>query len=418
MVMASPKLTFFFITDHEIARTEIRGRGSRRYVHSTLIERDGRSLSEAVETALQLDLASLGPTWIVTSDAWSGDIQLSADSAARLPADALIQALRKEAELECGFDVRSSVFGFIEQSNIPTDVSTSVRTWHAIQLDRDDFVDVAGRIESAGASFLGILPHSDAAPTGCVELISESESTEAGYNELAERWESRLNSGEAVLCVAHKTTRRMSAQFTKHVSLATLVVSFAICGWMEFAMRRHIDAVRVESTEWARRAGNHADQEEQLQLEQRRVAEMRKQVELLVQHNAERESRMGAERRRRLQSNMRWTSLLNALPQSIDGECWLQRMVPEEDQATLYGITLNHAAAHRFAAELERKLTGRGWRVTPAVTSEMENGLTTFEIHLNPVDADLSDGLAQQRHVPASRSEHLAASKLKAGGAE
>ncbi|MFO1066348.1 MAG: hypothetical protein U0892_21025 [Pirellulales bacterium] len=418
MAMTSPRLTFLFITDHKIARSDIRGRGSRRYVQSTLIERDGRSLSEAVDTALQLDTASPGPTWIVTSDAWSGKIQLPADSTARLPADALIQALRKEAELESGFDVRSSVFGFIEQSNIPTDALTSVRTWDAIQLDRDDFVAVAGRIEAAGASFLGVLPHSEAAARGDDEFADENESTEAGYNELADRWESRLNSDEALLCIAHKTARRMSAQFTKHVSLATLVVSFAICGWIEFTMRRHIDAVRVESAEWARRSGNHADQEEQLQLEQRRVAEMRKQVELLVQHNAECEGRSRAERRRRLQSNIRWTSLLNALPRSIDGECWLQRMVPEEDQSKLYGITLNHAAAHRFAAKLERELTGRGWRVTPAVTCEMENGLTTFEILLQPVDADVSESLAQQPHVSNSHSEQIAARSVTVGGAE
>jgi hypothetical protein len=75
-------------------------------------------------------------------------------------------------------------------------------------------------------------------------------------------------------------------------------------------------------------------------------------------------------------------ALLDAMASSIDNQCWIQRVESKPVQATVHGLALDNAAAHRFASALEVGLQGSGWTVLPAETKLTEHHLVAFKIVL------------------------------------
>ena len=107
--------------------------------------------------------------------------------------------------------------------------------------------------------------------------------------------------------------------------------------------------------------------------------------------------------------NRRWLALVDALSESANEDCWVQKLESSSTQTVVLGLAIDNAAANGFAGRLELALGGSGWRTAPAATSLSSQNLIAFKIVLKATgqhdDELVNSGIALKQGVSNATME-------------
>lgn len=315
--------TFVVITANRIGRTDFDGP-----LHTPRIAARpaGASLAECVRAALALGGKASRETWVLDSDVWTQDVQLSPAQVAGLTPEQLGRALSFEVEPFSGVAVAESATGFRDNGG---------GRFSVVQMQQADRDGVVRAVASAGGRLAGIV-HPGAVP--------EDDAT------LAEWWPVQRAGIAAMPRITPPAPEPSPHRFLitgVALEAAALLFLFSIAGWN--AVQRKI----------------YTTQNAQFAAVAREVDSAHKRNEALRKELAALET----QEKQRQQVHARRSALpalLNALAVTR-GEDVVVRALTAEGQSSLVvsGLSLEAGAVDEMSIVLSQSLRAAGWTAEP-----------------------------------------------------
>ncbi|MGN6543814.1 MAG: PilN domain-containing protein, partial [Aureliella sp.] len=398
-LMFAPSHTLLILTSRVVARVDLAGR-KRVRVEQVWFQpcTDAIAPAAAALAALNLGPRRAGRVWILSGDFWTGVVHLGADVSALLGDAELHQALALEAEIDSGVSAFASRVGAVRLS----EPATSEASWCVTHIDTaelEHFNDALKRsnVHIAGAAHPAAAHIAQSAAQGelnvaeylhgwderfCEVGDENPDYMRAAVSELADCWAACLAQTPTMPLVVRFDPKPLSTAQRMAASAAMALLAAAACGVWHWRTEQRITAAdaALASLEQRQTAGDASQRN--LQVLETRLAKLRKEASQAENERRELERSLHRADEAHAQHNERWTSLLDAIAGSIDDQCWIQRLESQPVQATVHGLAIDNAAAHRFASALELGLAGSGWTVLPAETRSTEQHLVAFKIVL------------------------------------
>ena len=413
--------TVLLITRQELARIDLTGR-RRLCVKQfwTQPSCDYDSIVPAVSRALKLGTHRPSRITVVSPDFWTDVLSVPADVAAIANENEIIQALAFDAEVDSGlsaFESQTSAFRMPRQNEHNDDCP-----WCVTQVANTQLRELSSTLRATGARL-----HCIAHPVAAHLAVAECTSIDT-IQELLCSWrnQSALNDDELAkladdwaVCLTRTpkfpllmTGEPESASSAQPIALTASLALFAAggCGSWHW----HTQARLVATTQSIGRLEKQQSQHEATEAAIKHAEASATQLRQEVVHSQG--NRLVTERQLQLasathsQHNRRWLALIDALAESAEENCWVQKIESNSVQTVVHGLALDNAAANSFAGRLEQSLKGSGWRTAPAATAVSPHNLIAFKIVLQvklkpderPVDSKISQSTPSYGSIAAS----------------
>ena len=450
--MFAPSHSLLINTGKVLARVDLAGKRRVRVANLWCCpSHDSMSPVAVVTHALKLSPRRPGRVWVLSADFWTEAVTLPADLSAMLSGDELIQALALEAEADSGhsaFESRTAALRIEEPNQTP---AVGEGRWWVTQVSLSDLDSMSSALGDCGAR-LGGVAHPAAAqlianqrpttPAGktqgteaacqsvdfgsalgrdassleawrdsspLMNLDCERDHDEArrALEQLALQWANCFSSRVSPSLVITATRAPLSQRQQVAVGAALVLLTACGCAAMHWHTLRTIEqsqnvVARLEEEQAAQDKTIAALKSSEL-----RINQIRTDVSKAQMHRQKLERDLALAEATHAQQGLRWVALLDALSQSTENDCWLQRLESKPAQAVLSGLAIDNSAAHRFASALEYSLRGSGWVVLPAETRLGAGDLVAFKIVLEAkftaVDTAQDSGISASGAWHASR---------------
>lgn len=397
--MFAPSHTILLITRQVLARIDLAGkrRPKVKQIWSQPGSDYGALLPEVVR-ALKLGPRP-GSLTVVSPDFWTDILSLPADVLAIAGEHEMLQALALEAEVESGlsaFESRCGAFplraaGVDDKSYCVSQVANATLR---------EFESVA---KSNGTLLFGT-SHPIAAQLSSMVDVTVEQATELlecwrdpasipdeKLNELAVCWAKCIGLNPRMPLLVSTVEAPVTAQsVTWTASLALL--AFGGCGLWHWQSQQCLASATLAIERLEKRQSQVDSIEAALKAAESQTLKLGSEVAKAQSARQATERQLDIAASMHAQRNRRWIALIDALAESTDGSCWVQRLESTSVQTVVHGIAIDNAAANRFAGQLERLLQGSGWQTMPAATVLAQNNLVNFQIVLHakrkPTDSD------------------------------
>jgi Tfp pilus assembly protein PilN len=398
--MLNTHRTLLLLTNRLLARIDLVGGRKPRIqqVWQQTVSGDA-SLLDGLQAACQLGPKRLGSVWVVCSEFWTNIVTLPEDATGLLCAEECEQALALEAELDSGLSAFTSQ---LVAQRLETE-SGANPSWCVMQIAHDEIHSIERLLRQRRAKLAGLAHPAAAAISSTAHLSSQHcRSLLVGLpSELSQAVES--NDGRLIEealkhwarhwtgCIVAKPTSPLvlvpesAAPAMSHHNIAALMIgagALLSCGAWFLYTRQRINEVdrQIVQLEQLQRELDQWDEQRQTLVS--RATRLRQDIDTTRSQQQTLSRELQLAERIHAQTSELWLALVDALALSVDNECWLQRWESQPLQATLRGIALDTAAAHRFASVLEVNLRGSGWIAMPCETNPTEHDWVEFKIVL------------------------------------
>ncbi len=385
--------TILLITRQVLARIDLGGR-KRLSVKQiwTAPSCDYDRILPEVARALKLGNRRPGRVTIVCPDFWTDILSVPADVAAIASENEINQALALEAEVDSGlsaFDSRTTAIRIGLEHDSSEDCQWCVSQVPIVQIH-----DLSRTLRTLSAK-LHCLAHPLAAQLIYSERVSvetvqgllatwrDQETPDADeLQAFATAWAGCLSQTppHPLLMLANSEVAGNSQPMALTASLALLAAGG--CGLWHWQSQKCLTVATQAIERLERQQSQREATEASLKTAEASIVQLRQEV---IKAQA---TRQATERQLQLagvvhsQNNQRWMALIDALAESANENCWVQKLESNSLQTVVHGLALDNAAANGFAGRLEFALKGSGWRTAPAATNVLPQNLIAFTIVL------------------------------------
>lgn len=438
--MLAPSHTLLIHTAKVIARVDLTGPRQLRLRNCWMCPAsESLSLPAIAATALKLGPRRAGRVWMFSTDFWTEPVTLPPDLCAMLSGHELLQALALEAEAHSGisaFDsqvaaspIRPSQTGR-SQNSMPT---PGEGAWWVTQIPTADVDQLSQAVRAGGARLAGLAHPAagylassgdEAQPSNLATWCGQSQAmkldcdadvaaTSEAWQELVDQWRHALSRRAAAAPLVVATAGGALTE-SHQLALGLGLAMLAACGAAAAHVQTHRQIARADQAIAELDSEQTALEKAQgaIKSSQARLTLLRQEVSHADGQRQKLQRDLEAAEAMHARQSLRWTALLGAVSAAGRDDCWLRQLESSPARATLTGLALDNAAAHRFASELEQTLADCGWAVLPAETTLDSNQLVAFRIvldaNLMPVRAERPSDLSRVAPAAGSPAARLA----------
>ena len=397
--MFAPSHTILLITSQVSARIDLAGK--RRAKVKQIWSLPSVGYEDLLPNAVRA--LKLGPRpgllTVVSPDFWTGILSVPSDVLAIAGEAEILQALAIEAEAESGLLAFDSHTGAVELSRL----DGGDQSFCVTQLSHAQLHEFSQLATSNGTTLFG------AAHPVAASLFDTNGVTIDGASELLESWRiatsTHLEQLDAFAAAWSKTIGQhprcpliignpASATTVQPIgwTASLALLAFGGCGLWHWQAQQCLASATQAIERLEKKQSQHDSTDAALKVAEAQLQKLRSDVAKAQTLRQSTERQLDVATSVHAKHNRRWIALINAMSETSDGTCWVQKIESNSAQTIAHGVALDNAAANRFAGQLEILLRDSGWQVMPASTKIASNNLIEFQIVLRakrkPSDSD------------------------------